>query len=296
MNAGLRPFYKYTSPSAALAMLSTEMARYSTPLLFNDPFDVQTGLHFDFDLSSLHESVIDRLSQLAAAVEYSPVDPEDVWAKVVLEARRYFPTHGFSKERWLARTEPSFSRLLQVIRDTQQDYQRHWREAVLPGMRVFCVSETRDNLLMWAHYAQDHKGAVFELWSLPEEDNPLSAAVPVEYVEQPIPFYTRDEWIEDMVGTRRLDFGSLYRRYACTKSTHWAHEQEWRAWYPLSETEKYDYSPIRPSELKAVYLGCQSEPDFQSQVRRLLQEKYPQARLFVARKAETTYALAYADA
>ena len=64
----------------------------------------------------------------------------------------------------------------------------------------------------------------------------------------------------------------------------------------LSETDKYDYSPIRPSELKAVYLGCQSQPDFQSDVRRSLREKYPQTRLFVARKAETTYALTYTDA
>jgi len=193
MTAGPRPFFKYASPAAALAMLSTGMARYSTPLLFNDPFDVQGGLHFDFDPSSLHRKVIDRIAELAAAEQEPLIDPDDVWGKIVLEARSHFPTYGFNRDRWLKLTGPSFKTLETVIRTTQEDYRKHWREVQLPEMRVFCVSEVRDNLLMWAHYAQDHTGVVLEMWSLPDEDNPLSVAVPVEYVERPIPFYSESE-------------------------------------------------------------------------------------------------------
>lgn len=293
---GRRPFYKYASPESVLAMLSTGTARYSTPLLFNDPFDVQGGLHFDFDLSSLHRRVVDRIAALASAPEEPSVDPENVWGKVVLEMRRYFPKHGFDKERWMALTKPSFAHLEAVIRDTQQKYREHWRNVILPSMRVFCVSEERDNLLMWAHYCCNHKGAVLELWSLPEEDNPLSVAVPVQYAEDPIPFYTESEWLDDFVGIKGLDFRSLYRRYACTKSSHWSYEKEWRVWYPLSETDKYDYSPIRTSELTAVYLGCQAKPDLRTKVKQLLSEKYPATKVFVARKSEERYALEYMDA
>jgi len=99
-----------------------------------------------------------------------------------------------------------------------------------------------------------------------------------------------------MVSIRKLDFRSLYRRYACTKSVHWSHEREWRVWYPLSKTDKYDYSPIRPSELKAIYLGCQAEPEFQSKIRQLASKRYPQTRIFVASKSEDAYSLKYADA
>ena len=93
-------------------------------------------------------------------------------------------------------TASSFTELEAVIRSTQEAYRQHWRDKLLPGLRVFCVSEERDNLLMWAHYAQEHKGAVFEFWSLPEEDNPLSVAQPIEYVDSPPPFFTETEWME----------------------------------------------------------------------------------------------------
>jgi hypothetical protein len=296
MSPGLRPFYKYSSPDGAVATLESGSARYSTPLLFNDPFDVQAGLHFDFDLAQLHRSVVDRIGELAEQRDKPQVDSQDVWGMVVLEAWRHFCTHGFDRERWMDLTASSFASLLEVIRETQADYQKHWHEIQLPQMRVFCVSEERDSLLMWAHYAKDHTGAVLELWSLPEEDNPLSVAVPVNYVERPIAFYSLKEFVDDMVGVQKLDIRSLYRRYACTKSVHWAYEKEWRVWYPLSKTQKYDFSPIRPNELKAIYLGCRSEKSFRDKVQRLVAEKFPKTRILIASRAAGAYELEYTDA
>lgn len=277
-------------------MLISGAARYSTPLLFNDPFDVQAGLHFDFDLEQLHRAVVERIAEIASSSDELPVDPQDVWGQLVLKARQHFSTHGFDLEHWMQLTGPSFVDLLEIIRDTQTEYQKHWHEVQLPQMRVFCVSEDRDNLLMWAHYAKDHKGAVFELWSLPDEDNALSVAVPVKYVNRPVAFFSMKEFVDDMLGIRKLDVQTLYRRYTCTKSKHWEYEKEWRVWYPLSHTDKYDLSPIRSSELKAVYLGCRSEQGFQDQVRSLLIEKYPDTKLFIAQKAIGSYELCYAEA
>lgn len=158
-----------------------------------------------------------------------------------------------------------------------------------------CFSNASGNLLMWAHYAQDHKGAVFELWSLPDEDNHLSVATPVDYSDDPIPFFTKKEWVDDLVGLKRLDITSLYKRYACTKSKNWAYEREWRVWYPLSKTDKYDFSPIRQAELRAVYLGCQAEASFKSDILRLIANRYPETRVFQAKKKINAYALKYTD-
>ncbi len=160
MIAGYRPFYKYVVPTTALTMLDTGQARYSTPLLFNDPFDTQSGLHFDFDTATLHESVVDRIVELASLSTEPEVDKNDFWGKVVLEVRRNYTKTGFNKERWMQLNHQSFAALLETIHKTRNDYERHWQEVQLPQMRVFCVSEDKDNLLMWAHYAQDHKGAV----------------------------------------------------------------------------------------------------------------------------------------
>jgi hypothetical protein len=103
--SGKRPFYKYASPETALAILKSGKVRYSSPRTFNDPFDIQSGLHFDFDISTLHGKVIDRIEELAASSSTPIVNPEDAWGKLVLEARKHYPTHGFPRERWLAITE-----------------------------------------------------------------------------------------------------------------------------------------------------------------------------------------------
>lgn len=113
---GKRAFYKYTSPQTALAILQSGKVRYSSPLTFNDPFDIQSGLHFDFDLETLHEKIIDRIGELAAAPEEPIVDSSNPWGKIVLEARRYYPTHGFPRDRWLSITKEPFSSLLSIIK------------------------------------------------------------------------------------------------------------------------------------------------------------------------------------
>jgi hypothetical protein len=293
---GKRAFYKYVTPEAAIAILKSRSVRHSSPLLFNDPFDIQSGLHFDFDLSTLHAKVLDRLGELAAARDEPPVDPEDVWGKVVLAARAYYADYGFPRQRWSEMSAPLFQQLVGIIEDTQQRYRAHWREKLLPSIRVFCVTEDRDNLLMWAHYAKDHTGAVLELWSLPEADNPLSVATPVIYRSSPPPFFTEEEWLDDLMAVKKLDMSALYRRYALVKSDHWTYEKEWRVWYPLaSTTEMYDTAQLREGELGAMYFGCRAANSFIDEARQVLRSSFPNARSFRAVKSEVAYEISYEE-
>lgn len=225
LTPGKRAFYKYTSPQTALAILQSGKVRYSSPLTFNDPFDIQSGLHSDFDLETLHERIIDRIGEFAAATDEPFLDSEDPWGKIVLEARKHYPTHGFPRDRWLSITKEPFNSLLSEIKDFRRQYEEHWRNRLLPGIRVFCVSEDRDNFLMWAHYGRDHTGAVFEFWSLPSEDNPLSVALPIQYEDTPLPFFSEREWIDDLTGSKKLDGDALYKRYAYIKSSEWSYRR-----------------------------------------------------------------------
>lgn len=289
-----RSFFKYASPKTALAILQSKAVRYNSPLKFNDPFDLQSGLHFDFNLSTLHAKILNRLKELAIATEEPAVDAQDPWGKLVLLVREKYPTYGFPLERWEQMSSPLFNRLAQYFRITQQKYKEHW-QALLPNIRVFCVSEERDNLLMWAHYAKDHTGVVFEFRSLPEEDNPLSVAQPVVYVDHPVPFFTEGEWIDEILSIQRINWSELNQRYGYIKSTHWQYENEWRIWYsqtPGADSGHFD-CPIRPSEFAAVYIGCQAEPKFASDVIALTHEAFPTTRIYRARKSEAAYTLEY---
>lgn len=292
-----RSFFKYVSPDTALSILQAGTVRYSSPLKFNDPFDIQSGLYFDFNLDTLHAKILDRLEELATAEGEPIVDAQDPWGKLVLLVRENYPAHGFPRDRWEQMTAPSFAELTQEMRFTQQKYQEHWRNTLLPEIRVFSVSEERDNLLLWAHYAKDHTGVVFELRSLPDEDNPLSVAEPVVYVDHLIPFFTEAEWIEEILSIKKINWSALYKRYAYIKSRHWEYEREWRVWYPQEKGADSGYydCPIRPSEFVAVYIGCRAEPSFVSDVVALVKKGFPDTRIYRARKSEEAYALEYEE-
>lgn len=291
-----RPFYKYVSPETALAVLESKNIRYSSPLSFNDPFDIQSGLHFEFDLGTLRDKFLDRLHELAATSEEPVVDREDKWGQIVLTVRAGFPARGFPRQRLERLSREPFKHLTKVIADTQRRYQEHWSNVLLPGMRVFCVSEDRDNLLMWAHYVRDHTGCVFEFWALPDEDNPLSVAKAVEYVETPPPFFSEREWIDDLTGIKKLDSDALFRRYAYVKSQSWAYEREWRVWYPFSKTVgQHEDISVRPSEFRALYIGCRASKRFSEDAISLLRQSFPAARVYRAIKSEDKYALQYEE-
>ena len=42
-------FFKYVNVDAAKIILESGKLRWSSPLMFNDPFDVQFDLHVEFD-------------------------------------------------------------------------------------------------------------------------------------------------------------------------------------------------------------------------------------------------------
>ena len=292
---GKRPFYKYAAPDTALAILRNRTVRYSSPITFNDPFDTQSGLHFDFDLPRLPGMLLDKLAELASAPIDPAIDPTDPWGKLVLEVRRHFPDHGFPRDKWKPLIESEFDTLNNSFEEARRGIQNHWKSVMLPGVRVFCVSEDRNNLLMWAHYTKDHRGAVFEFWSLPDEDNPLSVASAVDYVPNPPPFFSESEFIDNILSLNKFDISALSRRYVYSKSQHWSYEQEWRVWYPLSTTALYDDMPIRESEFAAIYLGCCASDDFRKEIWNAVRAHFPKVRVFQAHKQKEAYALEYTE-
>lgn len=292
---GRRPFYKYASPETVLAVLQNKTLRYSSPLAFNDPFDHQVGLHFDFDLDDFPRKLIDRYELLAKHPEIELIEADDSVAAFISFIRQKYPTHGFPREMYDLHIKPVLTEATRAIAQTRTDFQEHWLDS-LRKTRTFCVAEDRDNLLMWAHYAKDHKGAVLELWSLPEEDNALSVARKVAYAKQPPAFFTEDEFIDDFCGMKRLDLPALTKRSVHTKSDHWSYENEWRVYFPLSDSPGlYEDLSLRATEFKEIYFGCRAESGFIDQARALLSAQFPNTRRFAASKSNGSFSLQFGE-
>jgi hypothetical protein len=287
-------FYKYPSAETAIKILESKVFRYSSPLLFNDPFDVQTGLHFDFDVSQFPEKVwtlIERLVLQSARPVF--VDDSPMGQSIALMWEKT-QSQGFRRTELRALFMPGLSALTKGLVLLQTRVQNLWRQNFLPRLRIFSVSEKKDNLLMWAHYSKDHTGVVFELRVMPEEDNPLCVAKPVKCCRLPPPLFSEGQWMDFMLERTDLKEEEFFLDYANMKSDIWAYENEWRVWDLESGSEPPLFSnyPIRENEIAAIYFGCRIAPETKAQILHLLQQ-YPTTRAFQARKVRDEYQIEF---
>jgi hypothetical protein len=94
---------------------------------------------------------------------------------------------------------------------------------------ILCLSETADSLLMWAHYAGNHRGFVVQF----DETHPFFAAS--EFEGQSLGL-TKVEYSPErpVVSYSTLNSPQLYYR----KSPEWSYEREWRLIKPLPTASK----------------------------------------------------------
>ncbi|QDA56476.1 DUF2971 domain-containing protein [Thermomonas aquatica] len=292
---GRRPFYKYMTPDAALATLEHKSVRYSSPLRFNDPFDHQTCLHLDFDLKDFPRKLLGKIEYLVRNPQIPILEESGPVFELIALMRAKLPTHGFPGEAFAKESLSIFSEGANEIERTRAMFQSHWEES-LKANRTFCVTEEHTNLLMWAHYAKDHTGAVLELWSLPEEDNALSVSRPVEYTKTPPSFFTENEFLDYFCGVSALDLPALTRRAVHTKSDHWNYEKEWRVYYPLSDKPGlYEDVSLRPSEFRGIYFGCRAEPDFIEKASKLVSSHFPHVKTYRSHRLTSAYELSFSE-
>ena len=62
-------FYKYTNYDTAINILSNLEVRWSSPLLFNDPFDTQFEMRYGFNFEELLRSLSKEMGKIVLAEE-----------------------------------------------------------------------------------------------------------------------------------------------------------------------------------------------------------------------------------
>jgi hypothetical protein len=209
---------------------------------------------------------------------------------------RFLRDHG-KLDELIAGAPGAFREGAEAVERQLADENRAW-QARLRSMRVFCVSEIRDDLLMWAHYGDCHRGAVVQFRCIPAgEGSTLCAARQVQY-QPDIPLVARtvEEWVAHMVGERRLNLEGLFQRLTLTKSDHWSYEKEWRC---CSVTKMGDPNNLAepmellPEEIAAVYLGCRMKPEDRDGIVNLIRKRLRHVQLFQARQSDSAFKLEF---
>lgn len=141
---------------------------------------------------------------------------------------------------------------------------------------VYCLSESNDNILMWSHYSDGHKGFCLEF----NLNSYLRASKKVKYQnEYPKLKYTGDdEKDKEFINTILL-----------TKSDFWNYEKEWR----IIETRGPGLYQINNGDLNGVILGCQISEENRKRIISLIEKRTDndKLRLYQARIKESEFGL-----
>jgi len=246
-------FFKYMSASTATIVLRNRTLRWSSPVLFNDPFDVPRELSFGVTPEQIVNALADRFSSL---IEDPPEDTSVFQPKVrlILEAVKRGIAPELKKEllagvREVAAAQHPTSHSLEALRQL-------WR-SWLPDHRILCLTESPAHVAMWYHYADRYHGAVLEFRCIDEIDSAWLAAQPVAYpVEKPF-FYTAEGWAQILNMPHEVAVRTIIHTATYTKSPDWSYEAEWRVASFKRPTDTGDYTDYKFDlrELGAVYLG-----------------------------------------
>lgn len=183
---------------------------FPSPRQFNDPFDCRYQAHQQLPTPS----ELDRLISLY----------ESRVGRAVPELREWVAGDPEGSAKALTTTHP------QIL------------DRLFAGRGVTCLSARKDNLLMWGHYADGHRGFCLEFDTAVL---PASKALPVVYQST----YPRFSAAEVAL---TLDANRLFEVAVLSKSVDWAYEEEWRILKDeAGSTFGYDHSA-----LTSIYLGA----------------------------------------
>jgi Protein of unknown function (DUF2971) len=288
-------FYKYASFETAIRVIESKSFRWSSPIKFNDPFDNQAGFVHDINADELYELLINSVERVIFGD--CPISEEGL------------PI--FTNSLSLIRNKASQSRkaeFIEQIRNTKAVEKDKVNEGMdllnsrirdhLARSRVLCVSERSDNVVMWSHYADEHRGVVFQLGCIDALDNRLLAAKKVTYSESFISFPNTGDYARHLTGEQPIDIIRLVWEIAFTKHLDWSNELEWRVHIPWLDQPVGDGFSIleEPKEVfEAVYLGCRMDPNKREAILQVIRHNLPNTKIFLAEQSSTSFSLKFRE-
>lgn len=187
-----------------LDTIAKKRLHLSSPSDFNDPFDCRPK----FSLFSCKN------------------DPEEIW-------RRYFFLLAKFQHPDISDDESKKCADDAILKEKHKD--KNWlcesdkhlkKELNKTSLLVSCFSKSPRNAMMWAHYADNHKGVVlqFKKSNMIDGDSNYKG-FDVEYYDKPIPL---ERYVKAMEDTESGDDVAFARLIYCTKSSEWRSEKEVR--------------------------------------------------------------------
>lgn len=219
-------FYKYSKINSRFKEnLEIGQFWFGTPDSFNDPFDCKAHLNFG---STEKECRINfEKFNRAFGIELPDLH-QKVWNSLLKKPANFNSVNSYSAaknfEEWLG---------------------------------VTCFSENYNDTLMWAHYADSHKGVVLE-FKKDLKGSLTQKLLPVNYFKNYPVINVSEIKEEHMI--------SIVYQVICAKGIDWEYENEWRAITTLGNS-LHKYSK---DELTGVIFGLNTEESQKKEIFKLI--------------------------
>lgn len=269
--------YKYATAEVGLKILETQTIRFSNPITFNDPYDCCMPIIFK-NAKNLDNSFFINLNKKIR--EIVNLDEE-----TIIKLDNELQNLNDDNNALSICPDKYLNIILQPLKE---------------DMRVLSLSKNNNNLLMWGHYAQNHKGTAI---GFNTNYKFLRNLIEIKY-SKTIP-KLRNALINDLY-LISIDALKELRMLFHTKSIDWKYEQEYRfeiglnhlyrqfvlnpnyiTLYPQFFEEiknKKDFiHPYFTSEcINSVYLGINMDIDNENNIINLIKNKYPHTKIYKA--------------
>lgn len=260
--------YKYLSPENALRVIRSRKLRFTPPSQLNDPFEFRPFYESLNEAPNVQEQLTDQNIR-----EILDEQLGTEFRKAAMDYEKFLPD-GFV-DRFLDTTASMAKQITPILNDQFTGFIGSTMYENLDRLvGVLCLTEENDNALMWAHYAESHKGVALGFNAeesyferrINEQDD-FRHLERVTYKEQPTVQFATLEDGREILYTKNLD---------------WEYEKEWRMVMPLEKADEvidagnfqihlFEYPP---KALRQVIFGCRIPEDFKEQVLSNLNEEH----------------------
>jgi len=262
-----KSFFKYVTADTAAIILKNQTLRWSSPILFNDPFDVPREFLPDVSKEQLASAIAKSMFLLLKNNDLKIDEVSEALRPLFEEIKNKYPNGAPERiinsfERMIENTPVSKNADLII-----DDFREHWRKLV-KNLRILCLTTDYKNTPMWNHYAESYTGVVLEFLCKEETQSPWMLAKPVCYTDEKPKNYSPEGMAELLVLPQKKGIEYLVDKSTYIKKTEWSQEKEWRVLFSK-----------RPNELNKLtsdYTFHHKEPSGEIKI---LSKKYPNAKI-----------------
>lgn len=257
------PFDNNRHKCHLLELLKNDKMWLSNPEDFNDPFDCAiTLISKQIEVENFRHRIDNIINDLECEFtdderDYikKSIDPAYELSKIY--AKKFIPTDKTPKKLIEALSKPEeYAKVISdALKEEADDFYPTLLKDIKKNMRITCFSEKNDSILMWSHYADNHRGLCVEYdFKGSEYRNPLKQFL------YPVIYETKvfDATKSFLPCSRCTD---LFRHAAITKYQDWSYENEWRyvdvSVMPGSSPSSY----LNVTKPKSVYLGAKTDEE-----------------------------------